>query len=97
MDVVLIDLQYVTAMLFDKKADDSDRMVSLIATAAEKAEVNLFRRWALMRHWHVHNGISFERMLDRTDGDKLHQSDCSTLRFSAALCDAIVKALPPQA
>jgi hypothetical protein len=94
MDVVLIDPQYVTAMLFDKRADDSDRMVSLIATAAEKAGVNLFRRWALMRHWHVHNGISFERMLDRTDGDKLHQSDCSTLRFSVALCDAIVKALP---
>jgi len=97
MDVLLIDPQYVTAMLFDNKADDSDRMVSLIAAAAKKAEVNVFRRWALMRHWHVHNSISFERMLDPTDGDKLHQSDSSTFRFSVALRDAIVKALPPLA
>ena len=97
MDVLLIDPQYVTAMLFDKKADDSDRMVSLIAAVAKKEGVNLFRRWALMRHWHVHNCISFERMLDPTDSDKLHQSDCSTLRFSKSLCDAIAKALSPLA
>jgi hypothetical protein len=94
-DVLLIDPQYVTAMLLDKKADDSDRMVSLIAAAAEKAGVDVIRRWALMRHWHVHNSISFERMLDPTDDAKLHQSDCSTLRFSVALRDAIAKALPP--
>jgi hypothetical protein len=95
MDVLLIDPQYVTAMLLDKKADDSERMVSLIAGEAKKAGVDVFRRWALMRHWHVHNNISFERMLDQTDGDKLHQSDCSTLRFSVALCDAIAKRLGP--
>ena len=89
MDVLLIDPQYVTQMLFDKNADHSERMVALIAGAAKKAEVDVFRRWALMRHWHVHNNISFERMLDQSDGDKLHQSDCSTLRFSRALSDAI--------
>jgi hypothetical protein len=95
MDVVLIDPQYVTAMLRDDKAEDSERMVSLIAAAAAKAKVNLFRRWALMRHWHVHNNISFEQMLDPTDQpDKLHHSDWSTLRFSVALRDAIAKALP---
>jgi hypothetical protein len=95
MDVVLIDPQYVTAMLRDDKAEDSERMVSLIAAAATKAKVNLFRRWALMRHWHVHNNISFEQMLDPTDQpDKLHHSDWSTLRFSVALRDAIAKALP---
>jgi hypothetical protein len=97
MDVVLIDPQYVTAMLLDKKADLSERMVSLMAAAAEKAGVDVFRRWALMRHWHVHNGISFERMLDPTDHEKLHQGDASTLRFSIALREAIVKALPPLA
>ena len=96
-DVLLIDPQYVTAMLLDKKADDSERMVSLIAATAHTAGVNVFRRWALMRHWHVHNSISFERMLDWTDNDKLHQSDCSTLRLSIALRDAIVGALPPLA
>jgi hypothetical protein len=94
MDVVLIDPQYVTAMLLDGKAEDSARMISLISAAAEKAGVSVFRRWALMRHWQVHNNVSFEQMLDPTDPDKLHQSDWSTLRVSLALRDAIVKALP---
>ncbi len=98
MDVLLIDPQYVTAMLLDGRADDSARMVSLISAAAEKAEVSVFRRWALMRHWHVHNSISFEQILDPTDDqDKLHQSDWSTLRVSVALRDAIAKALPATA
>ena len=93
MDVVLMDPQYVTAMLLDERAEDSERMVSLISVAAQKANVNLFRRWALMRHWHVHNNVSFEQMLDPTDDQaKLHQSDWSTLRVSKALCDAITKA-----
>jgi len=42
MDVLLVDPQYVTAMLLDDKADASDRMVSLIAAAAEKAKVSVF-------------------------------------------------------
>jgi hypothetical protein len=45
----------------DDKAHASERMVSLIAAAAAKAKVSVFRRWALMRHWHVQNNISFER------------------------------------
>ena len=95
MDVLLIDPQYVTAMLLDDKAELSARMVSLISSEAEKAGVRVFRRWALMRHWHVHNNVSFERMLDPTDQDKLHQSDWSTFLISRALCDSITKALPP--
>lgn len=97
MDALLIDPQYVTAMLLDGKADDSARMVSLISAVAEKAEVNVFRRWAPMRHWHVHNNISFEQMLDPTDPDHLHQSDWITLRVSVALRDAIAQVLPPLA
>jgi hypothetical protein len=95
MDVVLIDPQYVPAMLFDGKAEASERMVSLISDAAKAAKVNLFRRWALMRHWHVHNDIGLDRMFDPTDPDKLHQSDRSTLRFAQALRDAITRAPPP--
>jgi hypothetical protein len=87
----MMDPQYVTAMLLDDKADASDRMVSLIAGAADKAGVSVFRRWALM-HWHVQNNISFERMLDPTDPDKLHQNDWSTQRLAIALCEAISKA-----
>jgi hypothetical protein len=94
VDVVLMDPQYVTAMLLDDKADASDRMVSLIASAADKAGVTVFRRWALMRHWHVQDDISFDRMIDPTDHEKLHQSDWSTQRLAVALCEAISKAPP---
>jgi hypothetical protein len=92
MDVMLIDPQYVTAMLLDDRAVLSERMVKLISDKAELFGFNVFHRWALMRHWHVHNNISFERMLDPTDTDKLHQSDASTQRLSRGLCDTILKA-----
>ncbi|WP_244443264.1 SGNH/GDSL hydrolase family protein [Bradyrhizobium sp. Ai1a-2] len=89
MDVLLIDPQYVTAMLRDEKAELSERMVALIAEVARQARVNMFRRWALMRHWHIHNNIGFDRMLDPTDDDLLHHSDGSMLRVSKGLADAI--------
>jgi hypothetical protein len=98
MDVLLIDPQYVTAMLLDDKAEASARMVSLIAHEAEKAEVSVFRRWALMRHWHVHNKIGLDQMIDPTDDqDQLHQNDWSTMRVAQVLCDAMVHALPARA
>jgi GDSL-like lipase/acylhydrolase family protein len=93
MDVMVLDPQYVTAMLKDDKADLAERMVQLISQKADLAGVGVFHRWALMRHWHVQNNISFERMLDPTDGDQLHQSDASTQRLSRGLCDTIVKAV----
>jgi hypothetical protein len=92
LDIVIVDPQYVPAMLFDDKADASDRIVSLIAAAADKAGVNRFRRWALMRHWHIHDNVPLERMIDPTDDARLHQSDWSTRRVSVALCEAISKA-----
>lgn len=97
MDVVLMDPQYVTAMLRDDRAEDSERMVSLISAAAAKANVNLFRRWALMRHWHVQDNIGFDRMVDPTDPDQLHQSDWSTQRMAQALRDAMTKAATAKA
>jgi hypothetical protein len=92
IDVVLIDPQYVTAMLRDDKAELSERMVAEIRRIADDAKVNVFQRWALMRHWHVNNGVSLEQLLDPTDGDKLHQSDWSTLQVAKALCNSIVDA-----
>jgi hypothetical protein len=95
MDVILIDPQYVTAMLFDVNAELSERMVSAIRTAAEDAKVNLFQRWALMRHWHVLNNASFEQLLDPEDDLKLHQSNWSTMQVSLALTNSIIKAATP--
>jgi hypothetical protein len=94
MDVLLIDPQYTPAMLFDDKADASERMVSLISAAADEANVNLFRRWALMRHWHIHDNVSLNRFFDPTDPDKLHQSNWSTLQVAKALSAAITRAPP---
>ncbi|MGO8912576.1 MAG: SGNH/GDSL hydrolase family protein [Bradyrhizobium sp.] len=94
MDVLLIDPQYTPAMLFDDKADASERMVSLISAAADHARVNLFPRWALMRHWHVHNDVGLDQFFDPTDPDKLHQSDWSTRLVAKALSEAITKAPP---
>jgi hypothetical protein len=93
MDVMLIDPQYVPAMLVDGKADLSERMVAQISAAAERVRVNVFHRWALMRHWHLHNSIALDRMIDPTDPDRLHQSDGSTLRLSRGLSDTIRKAV----
>ena len=92
MDVILIDPQYVTAMLLDDKAELSEKMVSAIRTAAQGAKVNLFQRWALMRHWHVHDNASFEQLLAPDDGLLLHQSDWSTMHVARALRSAILKA-----
>jgi hypothetical protein len=93
MDVVLIDPQYTPAMHLAGRADASERMVSLISAVAANAKVNLFRRWALMRHWHVNNHISVDRFFDPTDSqDKLHQNDWTTLCVSKALSDAITRA-----
>ncbi|WP_441235764.1 SGNH/GDSL hydrolase family protein [Bradyrhizobium sp. 930_D9_N1_4] len=95
IDVVLIDPQYVTAMLRDDKAELSERMVSEIRRIADDAGVNVFQRWALMRHWHVENGVSFDELLDPTDRPAmLHQSNWSTLQVSKALCQAITDATP---
>ena len=87
-----MDPQYTTAMLLGDKVEDSERMVRLIADVADDANVNLFRRWALMRHWYEFNGTGPDQMIDTTDPDKLHQNDWSTLRVSLALCEAIATA-----
>lgn len=88
-DVMLMDSQYCTAMLLDDKIDASERMMSLIAAAADTAKVNLFPRWALMRHWHTHNNVGLADMIDPIDPDKLHQNDWSTMQVSRALFEAI--------
>ena len=85
MDVLLIDLQYVTAMLQPEKIKRAQDILSLIEAAADTAEVDLFRRCALMEHWVVQGGVPFDQLLDPTDRDRLHLSDWGTLRDSGAL------------
>lgn len=91
-DVLLIDPQYVTAMLTGDRAALSDKIVRLIREAADRAQVNLFQRWTLMRHWHERNGATFEQLIASDDGLRLHQSDWSTMQVALALRAAILKA-----
>jgi len=86
MDVVLMDLQY-TRVLVDEIARSED-MVSRIAAAGARAEVNVFRRFALMRRWN-RDGVPLQ---DLDDGGRLHTSERATNGVAAALSEAIAAA-----
>ena len=86
MDVVLMDLQYAPVILGPGKIVGTERMVRLIEDAAKKAGANVFRRFALMRHWNRDRGISTDQMISP---DGLHQTEWSTNCLANAL-DALV-------
>jgi hypothetical protein len=92
MDVVLMDLQYTTAIIGPDKLDSAKKMVALISAAADKAKINLFRRFELMQRWYD-DGIPMAELVDPTDNDHLHMSDWCTGCITQAVCDAITK--PP--
>jgi hypothetical protein len=90
-DVVLMDLQYAPALV--KKLAGSECMVALIEDAATRAGVNLFRRFALMRHWNVDDKIPFDQMISNFDNNELHQNDWSYNCVAEALASAISSAI----
>ncbi len=90
-DVVLMDLQYAPALL--KQPQASEAMVAMIEDAATRARVNLFRRFALMRHWNVDDKIPFDAMISNFDGNNLHQNDWSYNCVAEALAKAISNAM----
>ncbi len=92
IDVILMDLQYVPALLTPAKRALADRMVAAIGEVAREACVNVFRRFDFMRGWHEIEKISFDRMVDPNDPTRLHDSDWATIRLSQALKDQIVAA-----
>jgi acyl-CoA thioesterase-1 len=94
-DVILMDLQYAPAVLTEDKRPNAERMVEMIARAAEKAKVNVFRRFALMQHWNVNDAIPFDQMISNFDGNELHQNDWSYGCLARALSEAITEAAGP--
>jgi lysophospholipase L1-like esterase len=93
MDIVLMDMQYAPAILSETRIEAAERMVALIAeAAAANPPVNLFRRFDLMRRWHEVEKSGFDRIIDPSDSDRLHQSDWSAQRIGQALCEVIVDA-----
>ncbi len=85
-DVVLIDPQFAPKVIAKSGIED---MVELISSAAAQENVDVFHRFALMRHWHDIDGIPFEAFLSP---DGLHMNDWSYNCFAKALADAIADA-----
>jgi lysophospholipase L1-like esterase len=69
VDIVLVDPQFAPKVLAKAEADE---MVDLIATAAKKENVDLFRRFAVMRHWRQVERIPYDAFLSP---DELHMND----------------------
>ena len=85
-DVVLIDMQFVPRVLV--KAE-TQGMEDQIALAAKEQSVDLFRRFALMRHWHEVQHIPFETFVAP---DELHMNDWSYACVAKLLAAAIAEA-----
>jgi lysophospholipase L1-like esterase len=90
-DVVLMDLQYVPAVLTPAKRDKALAMVEAISQLARNAGVNVFRRFAFMKGLYQVEQVSFDRMVDPTDDNRLHDSDWATERVAWAVKLAIVR------
>jgi lysophospholipase L1-like esterase len=97
MDVVLMDLQFVPAVQTTEMKERASRVAELIARAADRATfpVNVFQRFDLMRRWHEIERVSFDRLVDPTDPDRLHHSDWSARRMAEALAGTIAAAVSP--
>jgi acyl-CoA thioesterase-1 len=94
-DVLLMDLQYAPAIVGPDKIGFSEEMVSRIADAAGKANVDVFRRFALMKRWTVDDGIPLKDLIDPFDPENLHQSEWGTTCVTQALAGAIIEAVGP--
>jgi lysophospholipase L1-like esterase len=86
-DVVLIDSQYAPKVI---AKHDVATMVGIIATAAKQGHVNLFDRYAVMRHWREVKGIPFNAFLS---ADELHMNDWSYGCIAKLLAAAIAEAM----
>jgi acyl-CoA thioesterase-1 len=85
-DVILMDLQFAPRVT--EKAD-AESMVALIGAAAKRDNVDLFRRFAVMRNWSQARHISFQQSLAP---DGLHLNDWSYGCLAKLLADGIADA-----
>jgi acyl-CoA thioesterase-1 len=85
-DVVLMDVQYVPAVL---AKSETDGMEDQIALAAKAENVDLFERFAIMRDWSEVQHLSFETF---TAPDHLHMNDWGYGCVAKLLAGAIAEA-----
>jgi lysophospholipase L1-like esterase len=82
-DILLVDPQFVPKVIAKPEVAE---MVRLIATTAINTKVNVFRRYAIMRHWRERDGMSFDAF---TSSDGLHMNDWGYGCWAKLLCTAI--------
>jgi acyl-CoA thioesterase I len=85
-DIVLIDPQFAPKVISKPEAE---RMVTLISATAKREDVDLFRRFEVMRHWHDVDQIGFETFVS---SDGLHMNDWSYACMAKGLGNAIAEA-----
>jgi lysophospholipase L1-like esterase len=85
-DVILIDPQFAPRVIAKSALS---RMIDLLHSKAKQYDVNLFQRFAVMRHWRERQGISFETFVS---SDQLHMNDWSYACVAKVLSSAIVEA-----
>jgi lysophospholipase L1-like esterase len=85
-DVVLIDPQFAPKVIAKPEAA---RTVELIATTAKQEDVDLFRRFDVMKRWTEVDHIAFERFVSP---DGLHLNDWSYACMAKGLGLAIAEA-----
>ena len=85
-DVILIDPQFAPRVI---EKVDSEQVVALIAATAKRQNIDLFRRFAVMRYWREVRHVSFARSLAP---DGLHMNDWSYGCMANLLASAIVDA-----
>jgi lysophospholipase L1-like esterase len=85
-DVVLIDPQFVPKVIAKPEAE---RMVELLATTAKQQDVDLFRRFDVMKRWSVVDKMPFEQF---TSPDGLHLNDWGYTCMAKGLGMAIAEA-----
>jgi len=85
-DVVLIDPQFAPKVIAKPEAE---KMVALISSTAKKEDVDLFRRFDVMRHWREVDHLAFETFVSP---DGLHMNDWSYACMAKGLGNAIAEA-----
>jgi acyl-CoA thioesterase-1 len=90
-DIVLIDPQYAPKVL---RGAGAPAIVAMIAATARDTNVNLFRRYELMRRWREVEQLAFDSFISP---DELHMNDWSYACIARALGTAIADAATPPA
>jgi lysophospholipase L1-like esterase len=85
-DVILMNPQYAPKVI---AKHDAELMVDLISLAAKDSNVDLFQRFAVMRHWRLTENIPFETFVSP---DELHMNDWSYACIAKLLAGAIAEA-----